>query len=134
MTWALVVSVFVCVTVGVWLVQQRNVTRIVLGVAVLGHGCNLALLAAGGRAGTPPFVGRTGPFADPLSQAMVLTAIVIGFGLTGFLLTVAWQSWIDDGDDEVEDDLEDRRVASLRGPDADEAADAGSPTDTDLVT
>jgi multicomponent Na+:H+ antiporter subunit C len=46
-----------------------------------------------------------------MPQALVLTAIVIGFGLVSFILALAWRSWTITDDDEVEDDLEDRLVA-----------------------
>ena len=51
--------------------------------------------------------------ADPLPQALALTAIVIAFGITAFLLAVAYRSWVLNHDDEVEDDVEDRRIARL---------------------
>jgi multicomponent Na+:H+ antiporter subunit C len=51
--------------------------------------------------------------SDPLPQAMVLTAIVITFGLTAFLLAVAYRSWYLTGNDEVQDDVEDRQVVRL---------------------
>jgi len=98
--------------VGVYLLLQRTLTRIVLGLAVLGHGANLLLLLAGGRAGRPPFAGVDGA-ADPLPQALALTAIVITFGATAFLLALAYRSWLLRRDDEVEDDVEDRRIARL---------------------
>ena len=57
--------------------------------------------------------------ADPLPQALALTAIVISFGLTAFLLALAYRSWQLTGDDLVEDDVEDRRIAA-RTADVDE--------------
>jgi multicomponent Na+:H+ antiporter subunit C len=53
--------------------------------------------------------------ADPLPQALALTAIVITFGVVAFLLTLAYRSWIATRSDEVEDDLEDRRIAGRTG-------------------
>ena len=53
--------------------------------------------------------------ADPLPQALALTAIVISFGITAFLLALAYRSWVLRSDDEVEDDVEDRRIAKLAG-------------------
>ena len=50
--------------------------------------------------------------ADPLPQAMVLTAIVITFGVTAFLLALAFRSWLLTGEDFVQDDVEDRRIAA----------------------
>jgi multicomponent Na+:H+ antiporter subunit C len=105
-------------TVGTYLLLQRTLTRIVVGLALLGHAANLLLLQAGGAAGAVPFVGRTaGPVgegtADPLPQAMVLTAIVITFGVTAFLLALAYRSWVLTRQDEVQDDVEDRRLARV---------------------
>lgn len=116
MTVVLALVVFVLVSAGTYLLLQRTLTRIILGLGLIGHGANLVLIAAGGRAGNPPFVGDDGPFADPLAQAMVLTAIVIGFGMTGFLLTLGYRSWQLNRHDEVEDDLEDRRIARHEHP------------------
>lgn len=105
---------------GTYLLLQRTLTRIVLGLALLGHGANLVLLASG-EPGRAPIVGNGPPesFADPLPQALALTAIVITFGVSAFLLALAYRSWQLRHDDEVEDDLEDRRIARLgRGDDA----------------
>jgi multicomponent Na+:H+ antiporter subunit C len=82
----------------------------VLGVAMLANGVNVLILSAGGPPGNVPIVGRDG-VTDPVPQALVLTAIVIGFAVTAFLLALAWRNWTIDGNDEVEDDVEDRRVA-----------------------
>jgi multicomponent Na+:H+ antiporter subunit C len=60
----------------------------------------------------------TGVFVDPLPQALALTAIVITFGVTSYLLAMAYRSWVLTNSDEVEDDLEDRRIAHLH-PSAD---------------
>jgi multicomponent Na+:H+ antiporter subunit C len=117
MSLTLAATVGVLFAAGSYLVMQRALTRIVLGVSLLGHGANLLLLASGGRAGAPPFGDRPG--ADPLPQAMALTAVVISFGLTVFLLALAYRSWEIDGDDEVEDDFEDARIAHL-APDLDD--------------
>jgi multicomponent Na+:H+ antiporter subunit C len=114
----LAVMVGVLYAGGTYLILQRTLTRIVIGLALLGHGANVLLLLAGGRAGRAPFVGSEGAadpgaFADPLPQAMALTAIVITFGLTAFLLALGYRSWSVTRNDEVEDDIEDRRIATL---------------------
>lgn len=106
------VTVAVLYGAGTYLLLQRNLSRIVIGLAVLGHGANLLLLLAGGRAGKAPIVGvGTGPASDPLPQALALTAIVITFGVSAFLLALAYRSWMLNRSDEVEDDVEDRRIA-----------------------
>lgn len=114
MTLALVVGGLYAV--GTYLLLQRTLTRIVIGIALLGHGANLVLLASG-QPGAAPIVGESPPsrFADPLPQALALTAIVITFGVAAFLLTLAYRGWLLSGDDEVEDDIEDRRIARTAG-------------------
>jgi multicomponent Na+:H+ antiporter subunit C len=102
--------------VGTWLLLQRTLSRILLGLGLLTHGANLLLLLAGGRAGRPPLIGEAqaaGQYADPVPQALALTAIVITFGTTAFLLALAYRSVVLTGSDEVQDDVEDRRIARL---------------------
>lgn len=114
MTLSLVLTVSALYGIGAFLLMQRNLSRIVIGLAMLGHGANLLLLQAGGRAGRAPLVGvGTGPASDPLPQALALTAIVITFGVSAYLLTMAYRNWLMTDTDEVEDDLEDRRIAML---------------------
>lgn len=115
MTAILALLVGVLFSTGTYLLLQRTLTRIIMGLALLGHGANLLLLLAGGRAGAPPLVGDDplvpGPgVADPLPQALALTAIVISFGVLAFLLALAYRSWVLNREDEVEDDVEDRRI------------------------
>ncbi|MCW3813390.1 Na(+)/H(+) antiporter subunit C [Micromonospora sp. DR5-3] len=125
-TLVLVVAVGVLVATGVTLLLERSLTRILLGVILLGNGVNLLILL-GGRPGGPPLIGAgpTGRMSDALPQAMVLTAVVITFGLTAFLLAVAYRSWYLSGDDEVQDDLEDRQIVRLAERDEVSTADLG---------
>lgn len=95
---------------GVFLLLQRTLTRIVIGIVLVGHGTNLVLLAAGGPAGVPPFTGAEGTVSDPLPQGMVLTAIVITFGVTTLLLALAYRSFVLTGRDEVQDDPADAAI------------------------
>ncbi|MFI7641367.1 Na(+)/H(+) antiporter subunit C [Nonomuraea sp. NPDC049400] len=97
------------IATGVTLLLERSLVRVLAGVIVLGNGVNLLIVTAGGGAGGPPYVGARG-IADPLPQAMVLTAIVITLGVTAFLLALVHRSWQLCGSDEVQDDTEDRRV------------------------
>jgi multicomponent Na+:H+ antiporter subunit C len=97
---------------GTYLVLSRQLSRVVIGIGLLGHGVNVVIVLSGGDGGDPAFAGGDADrFADPLPQAFVLTAIVITFGVIAFLLTLAYRSWLVTGDDEVEDDVEDRRIA-----------------------
>ena len=115
MNLTLALTIGVLYTAGVWRLLQRSLSRIVIGLAVIGHGANLLLLAAGGPAGEPPIAGADPAItADPLPQALALTAIVITFGVSAFLLSMAYRNWIYRADDEVEDDVEDRRILAVR--------------------
>lgn len=114
MSVALAILVGVLFAAGTYLLLHRTVTRIILGVGVLANGVNVLIVAAGARSGEAPVIGRGGTLTDPLPQALVLTAIVIGFAVTAFLLALAWRSWTIGGNDEVEDDVEDRRVSRER--------------------
>lgn len=103
----------VLVTTGVYLMQSRSLIRIVFGVALLANAVNLFIVATSGRAGSPAFVDDGSlptDVTEPLPQAFVLTAIVIGLALIAFLAALAWRAWTINGADEVEDDLEDRRL------------------------
>jgi multicomponent Na+:H+ antiporter subunit C len=92
------------VATATYLVLQRGLVRVVLGLVVLGHATHILLLMAGGldRRGIP-FPG-VADAADPLPQAFALTAIVISFGVTAFLLGIAyrWSDFVSDIDDEEE--------------------------------
>jgi len=114
MSVAMIFAVAGLVAAGTFLVTSRSLSRIVLGFALLGHAAVLALLASGGRAGSPPIVdGEPAPdTANPLPQALSLTAIVISFGLTLFVLALARRQQFLTGHDLVEDDVEDRRIAT----------------------
>lgn len=102
--------------IGTWLLLQRRLTRIIIGLGLISHGTNILLLTSGGSGGIPPLIGRGDEqdFSDPLPQALALTAIVITFGVTAFLLAMAYRSWQLTHDDLVADDLEDRLVATRR--------------------
>ncbi|MEV1291843.1 cation:proton antiporter subunit C [Pseudonocardia sp. NPDC049635] len=89
MTAAVVVTVLV--TGGVYLILQRELLRVVLGFILLGHGVNVLIISAGGMYNRqPPLLGQQdrAAMADPLPQAFVLTAIVIAFAITVYLLAL----------------------------------------------
>ncbi len=114
--------------IGTYLVLQRLLSRVIIGLALISNGVNLLILLAAGPGGEPPLIGDDvdpTALADPLPQALVLTAIVITFGVTALLLALALRSYVLTGSDAVEDDLEDRRIArethaeEPEGPDPD---------------
>lgn len=82
---------------GVWLILSRNLVRFLFGLVLISNVANLVIFASGGVVeGKPPLIGDSGVVdgvANSLPQALVLTAIVIGFGLVSFTLTLALRSW-----------------------------------------
>lgn len=131
----LVVAIGALVISGVYLMLERSLTRVLVGFILLGNGINLLFLVASGRAGKSAIIGNgtESEMSDPLPQAMVLTAIVITLGLVAFVLAMAYRSWQLHGHDEVQDDLEDRRIARLAAKNAptvydDDVDDAAGPS------
>ncbi|SDC41121.1 multicomponent Na+:H+ antiporter subunit C [Geodermatophilus telluris] len=107
---------------GVYLLLDRSLTRVLLGFVLLGNATNLLVLSAGGPSGLAPILGYGDPegFNDPLPQALILTAIVITFGVSAFVLAIIHRSWRLARNEAVGTDEEDRRVAARRATDADE--------------
>lgn len=120
----LIVTAASLIGCGVYLVLERSLTRVLVGLLMLGNGVNLLFLIAGGRAGDAPIVGTTdaADMADPLPQALVLTAVVIALATTAFLLAMAHRSWQLNSNDDVQDDVEDAAIRRLAA--ADEASDS----------
>jgi multicomponent Na+:H+ antiporter subunit C len=90
MTLVFALGVGVLFGTGAYLLLSRDLVRVVFGVAVISHASVLTLIASGltrGTAAIYPLGGRT--VSDPLSQAMALTAIVIGLAVTALLLALA---------------------------------------------
>jgi multicomponent Na+:H+ antiporter subunit C len=87
------------IAVGVYLLLSRSVIRMLLGMAVFGNGVNLLIFTAGRLTrGVAPIVPAgldvpAGPIANPLPQALILTAIVIGFAMFSFLLVLAFRAY-----------------------------------------
>ncbi len=107
---------------GVYLLLDRSLTRVLLGFLLLGNATNVLLLSTGGYAGLAPIVGLAAEeeMSDPLPQALILTAIVITFGVASFVLALIYRSWRLVRQEVVGIDEEDRRVARRRSLDADE--------------
>lgn len=105
---------------GAYLLLERSLTRVLVGLVLLGNGVNVAILSTGGPAGEAPFYGTADidDMSDPLPQAMILTAIVITLGTVAFLLAMAHRSWQLTGHDDVQDDTEDTRIRRLAVDDA----------------
>ncbi|WNG88281.1 Na(+)/H(+) antiporter subunit C [Mycobacterium sp. ITM-2016-00317] len=109
---------------GVYLLLERNLTRMLLGLLLISNAINLLILNAGGPSGNPPVRGRTSgndtTTADPLAQGMILTAIVITMGVAAFVLALTYRSYRINTIEEVSNDPEDTRVSQLSGKEDDE--------------
>jgi multicomponent K+:H+ antiporter subunit C len=91
------------VACGVYLLLRGRSFTVVLGLTLLGYAVNVFIFAMGRLwTGAPPILRGDGPFADPLPQALVLTAIVIGFATTGFVIELALRSHHENDGDHVD--------------------------------
>ncbi len=121
----LIVIMAVLFACGVYAMLERSLTRVLIGFLLLGNAANLLLLIVMGRPGLAPFFGAAenpDDMSDPLPQALTLTAIVITFAVSAFLLALIYRSWQLGQADTVEDDEADVAVRS-RNIAAEEAMD-----------
>jgi multicomponent Na+:H+ antiporter subunit C len=116
---------------GIYLILERSLTRVLLGLMLLANATNLLILATGGYAGLAPLFSKdtaAGDYNDPLPQALILTSIVISFAVTAFMLGIIYRTWVLARQDEIQDDVEDLRVAETPSFDAED--DAEIPAET----
>ncbi|MCU1438231.1 MAG: Na(+)/H(+) antiporter subunit [Naasia sp.] len=123
---ALLVPMAVLYASGVYLLLEKSMTRVILGILLIGNATNLLLLMMSGPAGVAPIADgkEPGAFSDPVPQALILTAIVITFAVSAFLLALVYRSWRLAQEDEVQVDEEDVAVAT-RDTQAAEEPDRG---------
>lgn len=106
----LVVTMGALFAAGVYMLLERSLTRVVLGFLLLGNAVNLLILIMAGEAGIAPIVTdgvADAAYTDPLPQALILTAIVITFAVSAFLLALIYRSWRLANADDVSDDADD---------------------------
>lgn len=110
----MVLAMGVLFAAGIYLMLERSLTRVLLGFILLGNGANLLIILTAGR-GSPPLTDgehlSTEGMSDPLPHALVLTAIVITFSVTAFLLAMIYRSWRLMRADSLQDDDTDLQVA-----------------------
>ncbi len=96
---------------GLYMMLRRSMVKLIIGLALIGHAANLLIFVAGsGRGlvrGGPPIIaeGQTVPqaaIADPVPQALILTAIVIGFGVLAFALVLFHRTYDAVGVDDLD--------------------------------
>jgi multicomponent K+:H+ antiporter subunit C len=96
-------AIGVMVAVGVYLMLRLRTFPVVLGLALLTYAVNVFLFASGRLTlNAPPVLIDPGPYADPLPQALVLTAIVIAFGMTAMVVILALGAYLNSGTDELD--------------------------------
>lgn len=104
--YALALAVGTAFACGVYLLLQRSLGQIIIGLALVSNATNLLIFVAGGvRRAPPPIVPPGGEVlppdaADPLPQALILTAIVIGFGVLAFFIALAARTYRVSGTDD----------------------------------
>jgi multicomponent Na+:H+ antiporter subunit C len=93
---------------GCYLCMRRNIVRVLLGIMLFGQAANLLIFTAAGLStGKAPIIADgeftlTGPHADPLPQALVLTAIVIGFAVLAFAIALVLRAYDKTGSDDLD--------------------------------
>lgn len=103
------ISVGVLFAAGTFMLMRRSFVKIVIGLALLGHACNLMIFTAGSPTlGAPALIARgaehvDGAYSDPLPPALILTAIVIGFGIVSYTIVLIKRTYSDLGTDDVRD-------------------------------
>lgn len=112
---SLVVVAGFLIATGVYLLLERALTRLLLGIVLASNGVATLYLVVSGPAKGAPFVGArpADEMSDALPQAMVLTAIVIALASVGFVLSLAYRQWRITGSDDVPDDAEDELIKRL---------------------
>ncbi|AMY06158.1 Na(+)/H(+) antiporter subunit C [Staphylococcus condimenti] len=91
----LIIIIGILTFAGTYMILSKNLIRIVLGTAIYTHVANLVILAMSGFNGknVPIINGEGKNYVDPLPQALILTAIVIGFAVTAFLLVLVYRTY-----------------------------------------
>ena len=94
-------------TAGFYMMMRRSILKLIIGLALLSHATNLLIFTVNGVVrGRPPLIENgqplTPPVADPLPQALVLTAIVIGFGVLAFALALVHRTYESVGTDDLD--------------------------------
>ncbi|MEI4771311.1 Na(+)/H(+) antiporter subunit C [Psychrobacillus sp. FJAT-51614] len=99
----IMILIGILTAVATYLILSRNIIRVILGTAVLSHAVHMLILTIGGlKKGNVPLLKQAdAPYTDALPQALILTAIVISFAVTAFLLVLAYRSYQANGKDDL---------------------------------
>lgn len=130
----LIIIMAVLFACGVYAMLERSLTRVLIGFLLLGNATNLLLLIVMGVPGSAPFYGAEGEVSDPLPQALTLTAIVITFAVSAFLLALIYRSWQLGQADTVADDEADIALRARTDAEEDVFDDEALIEDEDATT
>lgn len=130
----LIIIMAVLFACGVYAMLERSLTRVLIGFLLLGNATNLLLLIVMGVPGNAPFYGAEGEVSDPLPQALTLTAIVITFAVSAFLLALIYRSWQLGQADTVADDEADIALRARTDAEEDVFDDEALIDDEDATT
>lgn len=116
----LVILMAIMYGTGVYVMLERSLTRFLIGFVLVGNATNLLILIMSGPSGTAPLVTGTASderMVDPVPQVLMLTAIVINFGVTAFILALIYRTWWlaqlgDEGDTLSDEHAEDTEAAT----------------------
>ena len=98
---------------GIYLVLRLRTFPVIMGISLLTYAVNVFLFGSGRLVvGAPPILTDATTYTDPLPQALVLTAIVISFGMTAVVVMIALGSYLGANDDHVDDPVEESEDAS----------------------
>ena len=131
----LLVGMAVLYACGVYLLLERSLTRMLLGILLVGNATNILIFFMSGSFGLAPiYDADVAPedYSDPIPQAFILTAIVITFGVTAFMLALIYRSWHLAQADTVSDDEEDIAMRTADLSQDDEEFDEDDSGDTEF--
>lgn len=109
MEWVLVILIGVLYGGGIFMLLRRSMVKLLIGLTLLGNGANLLIFLLGRiTKGKPPVIDSlskvfTDAYADPIPQALILTAIVIGFGLQAFAIVLLKRVYVLVNSDDLDD-------------------------------
>ncbi|WP_125107786.1 Na(+)/H(+) antiporter subunit C [Gulosibacter massiliensis] len=131
----LLIGMVIMYACGVYMLLERSFTRMILAVMLVGNATNILIFLTSGSFGDAPIMGdgaNPSTFSDPLPQAFILTAIVITFATTAFMLALLYRSWRLAHGDEVDDDDDSISLRDVDPEEDDEVFDEDESGDTEF--
>lgn len=104
----LAIAVGALYATGIYMILRRSFVKLIIGLALISHGANLLIFAAGGLVrGNPALIPSdqqqlTGEYSDPLPPALILTAIVISFAILSFTIVLVKRTYQEVGTDDLD--------------------------------